>query len=241
MAPSGLVVEIGAGTGELTAALLDRGNEVVAVEVEDRLVTHLQERFASRPGLRIIQADARTMSLAELLPPNRPFTVAGNLPYFAASPIIRHVLEGSPRPSELVVMVQREVAHRIAAKPGKLSILGLAVQVYAEPTLLFDVPPIAFDPPPAVYSTVIRLVLRQAPLVPAWRIAAFFELVTRTFKNPRKHLHNALRAGIALPPGGAAEALEAAGIDPMRRPETLTIAEWLALLDATEARRAHAS
>lgn len=236
----GLVVEIGAGTGQLTAELLAAGHEVVALEVEERLIPHLRRRFAGNPRLRLVLADARTVDLAEVLPAGRPFTVAGNLPYFAANPIIRHLLEGVPRPVEMVVMVQREVAREIAAPEGDASLLTLSVQLYAEAELLFDVPPAAFDPPPNVWSSVVRLVLHPAPLVPVERIPAFFDLVSNTFRNPRKQIHNALARGLWFPKGGAEDALQAAGIDPMRRPETLTIPEWLALLDACDEVRARA-
>ncbi len=236
----GLVVEVGAGTGQLTEALLEQGHEVIALEVEERLVEHLRRRFRGDPRLHVVPADARTMDLREIVPAGRPFSVAGNLPYFAANPIIRHLLEGEPRPSELVVMVQREVAREIAAPAGDSSLLSISVQVYAEVELLFDVPPEAFDPPPAVVSSVVRLTLRPEPAVPPERLGRFFELVAKTFRNPRKQIHNALARGIWLPPDGAGDALRAAGIDPMRRPETLTIAEWLDLLDACESVRAHA-
>ncbi|MCC7363596.1 MAG: ribosomal RNA small subunit methyltransferase A [Dehalococcoidia bacterium] len=237
----GFVLEIGAGTGQLTAALLAAGHEVVALEVEERLIPHLQRRFAGETRLRIELADARTIDLREVLPEGRPFSVAGNLPYFAANPIIRHFLEGEPKPAELVVMVQREVARELAAKPGEMSLLGISVQLYAEAEHLFDVKPEAFDPPPNVWSSVVRLTLRAEPLVPAERIEAFFTLVSKTFRNPRKQIHNALGRATWLPPDGAGEALAAAGIDPMRRPETLSIGEWLELLDACEAVRARAS
>lgn len=230
----GLVLEIGAGTGELTAVLLDRAHEVVAIEIEQRLMYHLEKRFAGRPRLHLVSADARTVNVAELMPPGRPYVVAGNLPYFAANPIIRHLLESDPQPREMVVMVQREVARRIAAAPGRLSLLGISVQVYAEAELLFDVPPEAFDPPPQVVSSVLRLTIRDEPFIPRDRLDAFFDMVVKTFRNPRKHLHNALARGVWLPKGGAGDALALVGIDPMRRPETLTIAEWLTLLDATE-------
>jgi 16S rRNA (adenine1518-N6/adenine1519-N6)-dimethyltransferase len=236
----GLVVEIGAGTGQLTAALLERGHDVVALEVEDRLVDHLRRRFKGQSRLRIVPGDARTFDFALVVPAGRPFVVAGNLPYFAANPIIRHLLEGEPKPSELVVMVQREVARELAAPPGDSSLLSISVQVYAEAQVLFDVPQEAFEPPPTVVSSVVRLTLRPGPLVPAGRMERFFELVAKTFRNPRKQIHNALARGMWLPKGGAEDALRAAGIDPMRRPETLTIAEWLKLLDACEAIVAHA-
>ncbi|MCK9518190.1 MAG: 16S rRNA (adenine(1518)-N(6)/adenine(1519)-N(6))-dimethyltransferase RsmA [Dehalococcoidia bacterium] len=231
----GVVLEIGAGTGQLTEALLDAGMDVVALEVEDRLIPHLRKRFRGRDRLRIVQGDAREVDIAKLLPENPPFAVVGNLPYFAANPIIRHFLEGTPKPTEMVVMVQREVARELAAKPGQASLLAISVQVYAEGELLFDVPPEAFDPPPNVWSSVVRLTLRPQPLVPPERLEAFFELVSKTFRNPRKQIHNALGRGVWLPPDGAGEALAEAEIDPMRRPETLSVADWLRLLDACEA------
>jgi len=234
------VLEIGAGTGQLTDALLEAGYEVVALEVEERLIPHLRKRFRGNPQLKLVLGDARDIDLAAILPPNRPFAVVGNLPYFAANPIIRHFLEGEPRPTEMVVMVQREVARELAAAPGDASLLTLAVQVYAEGELLFDVAPEAFDPPPNVWSSVVRLTLRDEPLVPDELNAAFFELASKTFRNPRKQIHNALARGVWLPEGGADEALAEAGIDPMRRPETLTIPEWLRLLETTQAVRARA-
>lgn len=236
----GFVLEIGAGTGELTAALLDAGHEVIAVEIENRLVQHLRKRFANHRRITVVRGDGRDIDLGGLIPRGSAFTVAGNLPYFAANPIIRHLLEDGPAPDSLVLMVQREVARRIAAAPGRLSLLGISVQVYAAAELLFDVPPEAFDPPPQVWSTVLRLRPRAESLVPRDRLPAFFDLVVKTFRNPRKHLHNALARGVWLPPGGAKEALEIAAIDPMRRPETLTIDEWLTLLDATERLRGNA-
>ncbi len=234
----GVVVEIGAGTGQLTDVLLEAGHTVIAVEVEERMIPHLSRRFEGNPRLTIVCGDARDIELGEILPPDRLFSVAGNLPYFAANPIIRHLLEGSPKPTEMVVMVQREVARELAAKPGHASLLTISVQVYADVEMLFDVPPDAFDPPPAVFSSVVRMVLREAPLVPRERNEAFFELAARTFRNPRKQIHNGLSRGVWLPKGGAAEALAEAGIDPMRRAETLTIPEWINLLDACEAIRA---
>lgn len=235
--PGGFVFEIGAGTGQLTAALLEAGHDVRALEIEERLLSHLERRFRGAPNLTLIQGDARTMDFGAVLPPGRPWAAAGNLPYFAANPIIRRLLEREPRPREAVVMVQREVARELAAKPGDSSLHAISVQVYAESELLFDVAPEAFDPPPAVWSSVVRLVMRPEPLVPPERNEAFFRLVSSTFRNPRKQVHNALARGAWLPPDRAADALAEAHIDPMRRPETLTIPEWLALLDAVEGTR----
>jgi len=233
----GVVLEIGAGTGQLTAFLLDRGFEVVALEIEPRLVRHLHQRFPAElwRRLRVVQADARDADVRSILGRSTRYVAAGNLPYFAASPIIRHLLEGSPSPVEMVVMVQREVARELVAPPGDYSLLSIAVQVYAVGERLFDVPPDAFDPPPAVWSTVVRLTPRAQPLVPAGRLPAFWALVARTFRNPRKQIHNAMGQAVSLPVEAQQRALARAGIDPVRRPETLSIPEWLALLDACEA------
>lgn len=225
----GLVVEIGAGTGQLTAALLDAGCEVLAVEIEPRLAGHLRNRFRKHERLRIVEGDARTIDFGGLVPPGRPFVVVGNLPYFAANPIVRNILENPRRPQEAVVMVQREVAREMAAAPGEWSLHTVSIRVYAEPELLFDVPPEAFDPPPAVWSSVVRLSILPEPRIPEAEIPEFFEFVSRVFRNPRKQVHNSLARGVWLPPGGAREALERAGIDPMRRPETLNLEEWQAL------------
>lgn len=233
----GVVVEIGAGTGQLTEGLLGAGHTVVAVEVEPRLVAYLRKRFAGHPRLTVVEADARNVDYMAVTR-GLPFAVAGNLPYFAANPILRHLLESGARPADIVIMVQREVAQRIAARPGKLSLLGVSVQVYGEPEILFDVPPEAFDPPPKVWSSVVRVAPRPEPLVAASDVAAFFDLVAKTFRNPRKHLHNSLAMGVTLGKAEAAGALASARIDGMRRPETLTIAEWLALLAAVRRERA---
>ncbi len=236
----GVLLEIGAGTGQLTEALLDAGHEVVAVEIDPRLLVHLGQRFAERDRLRLLEGDARSLDLSLALPAGRAFSVAGNLPYFAANPIIRRLLEGRPHPAELVVMVQREVAREIAARPGRLSLLGLSVRTYAEPELLFEVPPLAFDPPPAVHSAVVRLTLREVPLVPAARNTAFFAFVSGAFRSPRKQIHNALARATGHDPETVRMALAAAAIDPTRRPGTLAVDEWLALLDAFEVAAPHA-
>ena len=234
----GAVVEIGPGTGQLTELLVQTGHPVIALEIEPRMLQHLAKRFRDATNLRLVEGDARTVEVAPLVAGYERFAVVGNLPYFAANPIIRHFLESDRKPETMVVMVQREVAREIAAKAGDWSLLTISVQVYAEPELLFDVAPEAFDPPPNVWSSVVRLRLRPAPLVPAERNAEFFEFVSRVFRNPRKQIHNSLSRGVWLPPEGSHTALERAGIDAKRRPETLEVADWLRLMDACEEVRA---
>lgn len=235
-----LVLEIGAGTGELTAELATRYRNVVALELDERLANHTRLRFRESPNVEIIEGDARDIDLAAVVhryPAG--YRVVGNLPYFAANPIIRRFLEYPPRPNDMVVMVQREVAREMAAPPGDYSLHSISIQVYAEAEILFTVPPEAFEPPPKVVSAVLRITPREEPLVAAPRIEPFFKLVGGTFKNPRKQIHNALGQATWMPPDGAGEALAEAGIDPTLRPERLTIPDWLRLLDACDEIRAH--
>lgn len=236
----GAVLEIGPGTGQLTELLVATGKPVIALEIEPRMIQHLARRFRGAENLRVVEGDARLVDVAGLVSGIDRFAVVGNLPYFAANPIIRHFLEADRKPESMVVMVQREVAREIAAKSGDWSLLTISVQVYAEPELLFDVAPEAFDPPPNVWSSVVRLRLRAEPLVPEERNAEFFEFVSRVFRNPRKQIHNGLARGVWLPPEGARIALDHAGVDATRRPETLSIEEWLRLMDACDEVRASA-
>ncbi len=233
--PGALVLEIGPGTGQLTEYLLAAGHDVVALEIEERMIAHLRRRFPDHPRLRLVPGDARLFEADEVIPPGRQYVAVGNLPYFAANPIIRRLLEARPQPHEIVVMVQKEVAREITSPPGDWSLLTVSVQVYAEPKLLFDVAPEAFDPPPAVVSSVIRLSVRDQPLVPPARNEEFFGFVSNVFRNPRKQIHNGLSRALSLPTDVSRATLESAGIEPSRRPETLDIADWIALLDACSA------
>jgi 16S rRNA (adenine1518-N6/adenine1519-N6)-dimethyltransferase len=196
------------------------------------MIRHLAATFGQDPRFEIHEGDARDVDLADFTG-GGPYNVAGNLPYFAANPIIRRFLESHTRPSEAVVMVQKEVGKEIAARPGHMSLLGISVAVYSEAEYLFDVFPEAFDPPPTVMSGVVRLRPRATPLVTEDDIDSFFDLVSHTFRNPRKQIHNSLARGVWLPPGGAEQALALAHIETSRRPETLDVNEWLALLAAT--------
>lgn len=234
-----LVLEIGPGTGELTAELARRYRNIVAVELDERMVHHTRLLFRESPNVEIVEGDARDLDLAAYLyryPAG--YRVVGNLPYFAANPIIRRFLERPGRPLDMVVMVQREVAREIAAVERDSSLHAISVQVYADARILFTVPPQAFDPPPKVVSAVVRITPRPEPLVPPQRIDDFFKLVSGTFKHPRKQLHNALGQTPWVPAEDAERVLLSAGIDPALRPERLTIAEWLRLLDVCEELRA---
>ncbi len=232
--PGGRVLEIGPGLGLLTAGLLDAGAQVTAVELDRGLARFLQERFdpALEEGhLRLIEGDALDQDLVTLVEP--PYDVVANLPYHITSPILHALLGTPPRPRRLVLMVQREVAERIAAPPGKMSYLSVFVQYHARVRVAFRVPPEAFEPEPAVESAVIVVEPFDADdrLSPEeedqlWR------LVQAAFRERRKMLHNVLARQLPFDAARVAAALETAGIAADRRPQTVAVGEWLALKDA---------
>jgi 16S rRNA (adenine1518-N6/adenine1519-N6)-dimethyltransferase len=149
--------------------------------------------------------------------------------------ILRHFLEAERPPDRAICMVQREVAHRMAAEPPDLSILGVAMQVYAEVSVLFDVPPDAFVPRPKVFSSVVLLERRGVPLIERSQREAFFHLVTAGFAQKRKTVLNSLAAALPVDRESMRSILEATGIDPMRRAETISVPDWIELMRATSA------
>jgi 16S rRNA (adenine1518-N6/adenine1519-N6)-dimethyltransferase len=233
--PGDRVLEIGPGLGFLTAGLLEAGAAVTAVELDRGLAAFLRERFVPEieaDRLRLIEADALDLDLSRLVEP--PFDVVANLPYHITSPILHRLLGESPRPGQLVLMVQREVAERIAAPPGRMSYLSVFVQYHARVRIAFNVPAAAFEPEPAVESAVI--VVEPFPeddrLPDPETEDALWRLVQAGFRERRKMLHNVLTRQLPVEPARVTAALEAAGIAPDRRPQTVAVGEWLALLEA---------
>jgi 16S rRNA (adenine1518-N6/adenine1519-N6)-dimethyltransferase len=239
--PGRAVLEIGPGLGILTGGLLEAGAAVTAVELDRGLAARLRDRFAepiaraeAEPGvpggLRLIEGDALDERLTELCP--EPYDVVANLPYHITSPILHRLLEAPPRPERLVLMVQREVAERIAAPPGKMSYLSVFVQYHAAVRIALRVPPTAFEPAPEVDSAVIVAQpfpgddrLDSATEDELWR------LVQAAFRERRKMIHNVLSRQLPLSSAQVTAALEAAAIEPDRRPQTLAVGEWLRLLE----------
>jgi 16S rRNA (adenine1518-N6/adenine1519-N6)-dimethyltransferase len=224
------VVEVGPGLGILTAELLRAGARVTAVELDDRLADHLEERFADEPRLDLRRADVLDVDVADLAA--SPWSLVANVPYHITSPILHHVLGAEPRPQRFVLMVQREVAERIAAAPGAMSYLSVFVQYHAEVRVSFVVPASAFEPAPEVASAV--LVGRTRPRrLDAAAEDELWRLVQAGFRERRKMLHNVLVRQLAgLERERLDAALDACGIAPERRPQTLSVEEWLALRDA---------
>jgi 16S rRNA (adenine1518-N6/adenine1519-N6)-dimethyltransferase len=235
--PRDLVVEIGPGQGALTGHLAAAAGRLLALEVDAPLAAALAARFAAAPHVEIRVADARRFdyaSVPRLKPdPAGRVLVVGNLPYSVGKPILLALVEAGRAVDEMALMLQKEVAERIAAAPGGRSYGSLSVltQVACEVRLAFVVSPGAFRPPPAVESAVLHLRVRPAPPVPVADPARFRSVVKAAFGQRRKSLPNALAAGLGLPVARARALVEAAGIAPGRRAETLSLAEFARLAE----------
>lgn len=227
------VLEIGAGTGVLTHALADRGAEVVAVELDDALYDVLVREYADVSNVRILHANALNLDPCEQFP--GPYKLIGNIPYYITGPILRHFLEACCPPALMVLMVQREVAQRMTAAPGHLSLLGVSVQFYAQPRVVSRVPAGAFYPPPKVESAIVRLTPRDN--TPLDLRDDLFTLARAGFATRRKQLGNALSRGLGLDRDATTRLLAGAGIDAARRAETLSLPEWEHLTRVWQASR----
>jgi 16S rRNA (adenine1518-N6/adenine1519-N6)-dimethyltransferase len=229
--PGRRILEIGPGLGLLTGGLLEAGAAVTAVELDRGLAGFLRERFdgaVASTALRLIEGDALDQDLVRLVEP--PYDVVANLPYHITSPILHAMLGQPPRPERLVLMVQREVAERIAAPPGKMSYLSVFVQYHARVRIAVNVPAAAFEPEPAVESAVIVVEPYDADdRLDAETEDELWRLVQAGFRERRKMIHNVLSRQLPLDAGRVTAALAAASIEPDRRPQTLAVGEWLAL------------
>jgi len=243
--PGRRVLEIGPGLGILTGALLEAGAAVTAIELDAglagvirRRLADASDRAASDPaaagGLRLVEGDALDVDLAGLVVP--PYDVVANLPYHVTSPVLHRLLDGGiPRPERMTLMIQREVAERIAAPPGGESYLSVFCQYQARVRIVRLVPPAAFEPPPAVWSAVVVLEpWKDGDPASPGRLDGgaedeLWRLVQAAFRERRKMLHNVLARQLPLDADRVGAALLAAGIAPDRRPQTLSVTEWLAL------------
>jgi 16S rRNA (adenine1518-N6/adenine1519-N6)-dimethyltransferase len=247
--PGGAVLEIGPGLGILTGGLLAAGAAVAAVELDAGFVRHLAAGFAEElergatvpaptpgpPGsLRLVEADVLDCDLAALV--SSPYEVVANLPYHVTSPVLHLLLGGEPRPTRAVLMLQREVAERVAAAPGAMSYLSVFVQYHATVRVAFPVPREAFEPAPDVASAVVEIRPRdpagEGPRLSPEDDDHLWRIVQASFRERRKKLHNVLARQLPLSAAQVARALAVAGIDGDRRAQTLAVDEWLALRDA---------
>ena len=226
ISPTDTILEVGPGRGFLTKALAERAGHVVAVELDDVLIPRLREAFSEYDNVDIVEGDARIIDIDSLVETATGYKVVANLPYYAATPIVRRFLESQHKPTTLVVMVQREVGREMTAPPGKMGILSVATQVYGSPRIVTSVPPKAFRPSPNVTSAVLRIDTYAEPAVAFESSEKFFTLVRAAFSAPRKQIHNSLKNGLGVDPDEVMALLRNAGIAPTRRAQTLSIDEW---------------
>jgi len=222
------VLELGAGTGVLTRELAKHARRVVAVELERDMLSLLAETARHFANVELVERNMLYVDPAEIFG-SEAYKLVANLPYYITAPTFRHFLESTNPPRLLVVMVQYEVAQRIVAEPGDLSLLGVSVQFYGKPKIIAHVPARAFYPAPKVDSAILRIDLKdEVPLTSNQR-DSFFRLVQAGFSERRKQLHNSLAHGLHRKDAVVQAWLSAASIDPARRAETLSIEEWLQL------------
>ncbi len=229
------VVEIGPGRGVLTDLLAARARRLIAIEIDRDLAAHLRVRYALDAHVEVVEADVLKVVLAELA--GGDYVLAGNVPYYITTPILFHAL-AMPRPARAVYLVQREVADRLTAEPGSKTYgaLGVNVQAVAKAELIMRVPPGAFAPPPKVDSAVVRITPRSDPVITTDEEPRFRRFVQASFALRRKQLRRVVRTIAGLDADAADTVLAAAQVDADARPETLSPAEFAAIVRVLGAR-----
>ncbi len=228
--PSDSILEIGPGLGSLTRYLAESAKFVTAVELDNHLIPVLKETLQPWSNIKIIHGDILDFSPTNLENPDG-YLVVANVPYYITSAIFRHLLESNPRPRRIVLTVQKEIAERICAKPGQMSLLALSIQIYGMPTIAATLPAHAFYPIPKVDSAVIRVDINTQPTLPSEDVKLFFQLAKAGFSQKRKTLRNSLSAGLRLSPIQTENLLNESNINPQRRAETLSIDDWINLIN----------
>lgn len=226
--PDQHLVEIGPGQGALTFPILKQLHSLDVIELDRDLIPHLQERIPRQGRLHIHQADALEFDFASLKTDNRPLRVFGNLPYNISTPLIFHLLEYTSIINDMIFMLQKEVAARLAAPPDTehYARLSIMVQYHCEALLLFEVPPSAFYPQPKVTSAIVKLIPHRQPPVIAEDYTLFANVVRQAFSQRRKTLHNSLKHMV---PDTVWTQL---AIDPKLRPENLSVKDYVAISNA---------
>jgi 16S rRNA (adenine1518-N6/adenine1519-N6)-dimethyltransferase len=223
------VLEIGAGLGHLSVQLARCAGRLLAVELDRRLIKPLEDALRPYPNTSIVQGDILQLDPADLME-SGGYLVVANIPYYITSRIIRHLLESPLKPGRIILTIQHEVAQRICAGKGDLSLLALSVLIYGEPSLELKIPAGAFYPEPQVDSAVVLIKIHTQPMLTDSLREIFFKLIKAGFKHKRKTLRNSLLKSLGWPGDRVSELLVDGGIDPRRRAETLSLEEWLILV-----------
>jgi 16S rRNA (adenine1518-N6/adenine1519-N6)-dimethyltransferase len=235
-----LVIEVGPGLGVLTYRLVALCGHVISVEIDPGMVELLNKTLADQPNFSLVQGDILQVDPRDLIQQEAArfsrqvsvpdhYKVVANLPYYITQPILRHFCEATLKPDCLVVMLQKEVAKNITAKPGEMSILAISIQLYGRPQIVGIVPAGNFYPVPKVDSAILRVDLYPHPVVEVTSPANFFRTVRAGFSSARKQLANSLAQGLAIPKPEVLSLMQKAAVDPQRRAETLSLDEWARL------------
>ncbi len=224
------VLEIGPGLGSLTRYLAVSAKEVTAIELDPDMLPPLRAVLKPHQNVRVVHGDILKTVISEIIH-KTDYLVVANIPYYITSAVIRHLLESNPKPRRIVLTIQKEVAERICAKAGDLSLLALSVQVYGKPSIAAIIPADSFHPAPKVDSAILRIDIYDQPLIPNDLLKTFFKLIKAGFSQKRKTLRNSLSSGLHIPTAESEALLTSAGINFMRRAETLSIDEWKVLCE----------
>ena len=230
------VLEVGPGLGALTEKLAAGAGSVIAVELDDTLALKLAKKLGGCTNVRIVQADILNQDL-EALVGGASYKVVANIPYYITSPILRYFTRAANRPALMIIMMQEEVAREVTAPEGRMGFLAVSMRLFSNPEIIFTVPASSFYPVPRVDSAVVKFKMLPGPLPGIGDIDDFLEFLHCGFASPRKQLRNSLAIGLKSEAAEADTLLRRAGIDPVRRPGTLTLQEWSALYHAAGAKR----
>jgi 16S rRNA (adenine1518-N6/adenine1519-N6)-dimethyltransferase len=219
------VLEVGAGLGSLTRYLAVAAKRVVAVELDKKLFPILEETISGHQNVELVLGDILKLALADYFNASG-YKVVANIPYYLTTNLIRHLLEGDPRPAKLALTIQREVAERACASPPNMSLLSLSVQLYGSPRIAHHIPAGAFYPSPKVDSALLIVDLNDQPKLPVEKVDSLFRVAKAAFSQKRKTLANSLASLPNWTKEMATNQLLTADIDPKRRPQTLSLEEW---------------
>lgn len=233
--PEDCVLEIGAGLGSLTRVLAVNARRVIAVELDPSLFSALQDVTRLFNNIQLIQGDILEIPLEDLVEGH--YQVVANIPYYITSAVIRHLLEAAIKPERIVLTIQREVAERIVNQDEKMSLLSLSVQIYGNARIASHIPAECFYPQPTVDSSVLIIDVHEQPRLSDEKIRKLFQLAHAGFNQKRKMLRSSLRPLLGGDVDGVSDLLEQAGIDPRRRPESLSLEDWIRLTEVVELRQ----
>lgn len=225
------VLEIGPGRGHLTRSLSESGAIVTAIEIDEKLISGPLFELGEKINVKIVHGDALSLPDSKMFDTEGSYKLVANLPYNVGTRILRNIVCGSNPPDVAVVMLQREVSRNLTSADGKMGILGAVIGAFATVNQVFLVKPSSFRPPPKVMSSVIKLEAIKPPKVPVSRSPLYFDFVVRGFSSPRKQIHNSLSGGLVASSDRVKDTLLKCDIDPERRPQTLSVNEWVSLFE----------